>query len=202
MKLFFDLDGTLIDSRKRLYKLFQELIPQSSLSFEEYWKLKRNNIIHSELLSQYFNYKNSEILLFEKTWMTLIEDDDWLNFDKPFEGVYEYLESLKLDDNKIFIVTARHRKDNALTQISNFGWSDLFDEVLVTEQKSPKTELIKPYLKTNETNWMISDTGKDIQIGKQLNLKTAAVLTGFLNKDKLLEYNPDRIVDIVTNLKF
>ena len=42
MKIFFDLDGTLIDSKLRMYNLFQELVPQSNLTFVEYWEYKKN----------------------------------------------------------------------------------------------------------------------------------------------------------------
>jgi phosphoglycolate phosphatase len=53
-----------------------------------------------------------------------------------------------------------------------------------------------------EECWIIGDTGKDIETGKQLNIKTVAVLSGFLNKKSLTEYNPDKIVDSVLQLQF
>ena len=40
----FDLDGTLIDSSERMYKLFCELIPQTNLTKEEYWNLCSKSI--------------------------------------------------------------------------------------------------------------------------------------------------------------
>ena len=36
MNIFFDLDGTLLDSKERLYYLFQHLVPECKFSFEEY----------------------------------------------------------------------------------------------------------------------------------------------------------------------
>ena len=45
MKIFFDLDGTLINSKMRLYSLFQELVSASNLSFDEYWNLKKKKLI-------------------------------------------------------------------------------------------------------------------------------------------------------------
>ena len=52
MNLFFDLDGTLLNSRKRLYTLFQDLIPESKLSIDEYWDLKRDKIDHKTILME------------------------------------------------------------------------------------------------------------------------------------------------------
>ena len=46
MNIFFDLDGTLIDSKLRLYSLFQKLVPESILTYDEYWKYKMNKISH------------------------------------------------------------------------------------------------------------------------------------------------------------
>ena len=61
MNLIFDLDGTLIDSRNRLYQLFQRLVPESTLSFEEYWKLKRNKISNKDILIHRFCFKDNKI---------------------------------------------------------------------------------------------------------------------------------------------
>jgi phosphoglycolate phosphatase len=71
MNIFFDLDGTIFDSKERLYRLFQELVPQSNLTFEEYWSLKRNKIGHKTIIANYF--KDIDFIQFEKKWMELIE---------------------------------------------------------------------------------------------------------------------------------
>ena len=86
-------------------------------------------------------------------------------------------------------------------QIEDFGWLGIFNEILVTERKKSKLELMHKVLKGSKKGWMIGDTGKDIQAGKKLSLKTAAVLTGFLNKKVLISYTPDLILDDVTNFK-
>ena len=56
VNIFFDLDGTLLDSRKRLYKLFQDLVLESNLTIDEYWELKRNKINHKTILIEKFGY--------------------------------------------------------------------------------------------------------------------------------------------------
>ena len=69
--IIFDLDGTLIDSSERMYRLFQDLVPESTFSKEEYWKLKRNKINHKVLLQMYFPDMDFEE--FNKKWLSLIE---------------------------------------------------------------------------------------------------------------------------------
>lgn len=197
MKIFFDLDGTLIDSKIRLYLLFQYLVKESELSFDEYWKFKRNKKTHQYLLENIYNYNCEKIEVFEKEWMKQIEEDAWLDYDKPFNGVEEFLISLKKREINLFVVTARQYKEKAIKQLNGFGWEGIFDEVLVTEQKTDKAKLIRPFINENEILWIVGDTSKDIQTGKTLNIKTAAVSSGFLNFENLLKYQPDILITSV-----
>lgn len=201
MNIFFDLDGTLIDSRERLYMLFQHLVTESVLSFDAYWNLKRNKISHKEILREQFSYPDERIAEFERNWMARIELTEWLALDKPFEGVNDFLEQLT-KDHTLYVVTSRQFENNALQQIKGFGWTDLFEKVFVTQQKKEKFDLINDEILINKQDWFVGDTGKDIQTGKKLGIKTAAVLSGFLNKEKLMAYEPDVIENDVLKLKF
>jgi phosphoglycolate phosphatase len=201
MKIFFDLDGTLIDSRERLYRLFQHLVPASALTFDDYWNDKRNKINHSEILKTKFSYLQEEVIEFQERWMEQIELPEWLAFDKPFNGVTAFLKELKMN-NTLYLVTARQFESTALLQLTDYGWGDIFTKVFVTAQRTDKAEQIKSSLiTTGIADWFIGDTGNDIQTGKQLGMKTAAVLSGFLNKEKLLEYEPDIIINTVIDFK-
>jgi phosphoglycolate phosphatase len=197
MNLFFDLDGTLIDSRQRLYQLFQYLVPQSRLSFDDYWNLKRNNINNELILKERFNTDNYEYGKFETDWMKLIETEEYLNLDQPFVGVSEYLNHLKDSGMSLYISTSRQFRQSVIYQLDRFGWSNFFEVLLVTGQKFKKEELIRPFVKSTSNSWIIGDTGQDIIAGKLLGQKTVAVLSGFLNYNILATYKPDLIVDNV-----
>jgi phosphoglycolate phosphatase len=201
VKIFFDLDGTLIDSKKRLYELFQKLVSSSVFSYDEYWALKKNKINHKEILSSTFGYGEEEYAAFEKEWMEKIEMPEWLDLDIPFEGVSDYLNKLK-EEHQLYVVTARQSEALALSQLSKFGWGNVFIKVFVTAQKKEKFDLIREAVNPDSSDWLVGDTGKDIQTGKQLGVQTAAVLSGFLSKEKLEEYGPDIIVESITDLNF
>lgn len=201
MKVFFDLDGTLVDASDRLYQLFQFLVPISSLTKDEYWKLKRNKINHQTILRSQFKYTDKQIKEFEDTWLSMIELSEWIALDKPFAGVTKYLQELKRD-RALYIVTARQSEETVILQIENYGWSDIFDDVLVTKQRYEKSDLVSKNGSEAATDWIVGDTGKDIETGKSLGLRTAAVLSGFLNEEKLMEYRPDVIANFVTDLTF
>ncbi|HCM35228.1 HAD hydrolase-like protein [Chryseobacterium sp.] len=199
MNIFFDLDGTLIDSRPRLYQLFQSLVLNSELSFHQYWDLKRDKISHKEILLSKFNYSNEQYNNFEKKWMSEIELEKWLQLDTPFEGIVDLLMRLS-KNHSLFVVTARQSESTALSQIKSFGWENIFTKVLVTQQQQEKHSLIKDTVEITPEDWFIGDTGKDIQTGKLLGIRTAAVLSGFLSKKSLLSYQPDIIINTVLDL--
>lgn len=194
------MDGTLIDASDRLYHLFQALVPESTFSKNEYWLLKRNKINHLEILHREFDYSNDQVSEFQKKWMDQIERAEWIRFDKPFENVTNYLKALK-QINELYVVTSRQYEDVAVSQLQSYGWSDLFNDVLVTRQVVSKSDMIRKF-NVVSIDWMVGDTGKDIQEGKRLGLLTAGVLTGFLNRNRLEEYNPEVIVNTVTDLTF
>lgn len=199
--IIFDLDGTLIESRPRLYQLFQYMVPSSKLTFDEYWQYKRAKITHKQILQNLFSYTLKDVGEFENEWLTRIELPEWLILDKPFDGVSDYLKRLSRP-YKLFIVTARQSERMALEQISQFGWLEIVEKVLVTGQKQDKYDLIKNKLILNREDWFVGDTGKDIQTGKKLCVNTAAVLSGFLSKESLLQYDPDLIEENVMKLNF
>jgi phosphoglycolate phosphatase len=199
MNLFFDLDGTLIDSKQRLYRLFIYLNPKLNISFEQYWEFKKKKISHKEILVRFYGYTNQEYLFFQNLWMNQIEKIEWLKYDKPFNGLEIVLSALS-EKNSLYLVTARQSKIALAEQLKFFGILDYFKLVLVTEQKFEKFDLIVKNVNVSSEDYIIGDTGKDIETGRRLSIKTIAVLSGFLSKSSLLTYKPDFIIDDVTKL--
>jgi phosphoglycolate phosphatase len=201
MKLYFDLDGTLLDSHDRLYHLFQHLIPESRLTFDDYWLFKRRQIDHRLILKEHFGYSEDKIDFFTKKWMEKIESREWLRFDKPFSGVTELLQQLSKDCN-LYIVTARQSETIAAEQIEELGWNKILKDIFVTCQETEKQDLILEHTKPEKEDWFIGDTGKDIQTGKALGIRTIGVLSGFRDRQSLEKYKPDIILDSVLNITF
>ncbi|MBQ3311801.1 HAD family hydrolase [bacterium] len=187
--IFFDFDGTLVDASDRLYNLFINLIPECNFTKDEYWNLKRNKINHQDIIKKYFPSYDYE--KFNKNWLDLIESDEYLLYDKLYPDAVELLQNLS-KNNCLYLVTARQSKNKLISELERFGILKYFTEVLVTEQKYTKKELIKPYLSGEDL--MIGDTGKDINTGKELGMNTVAVTYGFLSESALQKYNPDKII--------
>lgn len=200
-KIVFDLDGTLIDAGDRLYSLFQFLVPQSKLTCGEYWDLKRHKNTHAMILANRFGYDEREIRDFERRWLELIETEEYLNKDTVYSGVIEALNRLKRK-NVLYLATARQSVETTIAELKRLGLFDFFNDVFVTEHKTTKEELIRRHVASlSPDDVFVGDTGKDVQTGKALGMKTIAVSNGFLDPEILREYNPDNIIKDIRELE-
>ena len=140
MQIFFDLDGTLINSQPRLYKLFCDMCPENYFTYEQYWDIKRQRVTQAEMLKKYFQYPDDKINSFHAEWLAHVEEPEKMLLDAPFDGVTGLLEKLSYQ-HELFIVTNRQSCEKTRAQIKLCGWESLITEVLVTEQKQNKTLL-------------------------------------------------------------
>ena len=200
MNLIFDLDGTLIDSRLRLYKLFQQLVPTSELTYQDYWAFKQENVSNEDILIKEFRFDAPAIKRFVTDWMGNIEAPEFLALDKNLPGMHATLAELREQAN-LYVCTARQYSIPLLNQLERLRLLYYFDEVMVTEQTRSKEELVRTLPSLDSQDWMIGDTGKDIQVGQMLGIKTCAVLSGFLNEKALLNYGPDLILPTAADFR-
>ena len=202
MKIIFDLDGTLICSKKRLYELFCNLIQSRDLSFSDYWNLKYIGNSNQDILRERFDYTKAEISNFVNGWMKKIESDYYLEMDTLIEGTIEFLERI-IQNNSLYICTARQSTGQVEKQLESLSISKYFENIFVTEQKNSKAELLKNSgLKFTKHDWIIGDTGHDIITGKEIGINTCAVLSGFMSLNALISYSPDIIAVNIAKIDF
>lgn len=194
MNIFLDFDGTVLDSRKRLHVLFTDLT-NAAISFDEYWEIKRNRNSNQWILKNQFHFDENKIEKFTTDWMQKIEAPNYLLLDELFPFSKNALEALALKGN-LHLITGRQSRENLMQQLAHFSIAKYFQTIMNTENKIEKEVLIK---KNNfilsSADIFVGDTGKDIESGKTLGIRTIAVLSGFRNKSVLDNYNPDYIVE-------
>lgn len=197
MNIIFDLDGTLIDSKERLYQLFQRLVPISTLTFDQYWRFKHNRLSNELILSTEFGYSDDDIRRFVQAWMGLIESAEFLSMDSSFYGVEETLVRLGAQA-RLHVCTARQSRESAVAQLESLGLLNYFESLMVTEQKCSKDFIIGRHVShLKREDWLIGDTGSDIKVAQSLGINSCAVLSGFMSRDALVGYEPTRIIDSV-----
>ena len=200
VNVFFDFDGTLINSQHRLYDLFCELCPECRLTYDEYWNIKRKRITQKEFLKKYFNYSDEKCRLFHRKWLKEVEEEKRLDTDFLVEGILPELRKIK-KYNKLILVTNRQSMQLTIKEVVRLRLNTLFDEILVTEQKSSssKSDLISKFGYCHN-DFLVGDTGEDILEAKKINIKNIAVSWGILDSDILKEYSPDVLVERVSDL--
>ena len=151
------------------------------------------------ILRKIFGYDDEAIDTFINKWMNLIESTEFLAFDKNFPYTHPTLSRL-YGRAKLIVCTARQHRLSTVEQLKNLNLLNFFSEILVTEKINSKSFLIQSQLCCiNENDWIIGDTGNDINTGKQLGIKTCAVLSGFLNSTSLLQYKPDVVLNSIND---
>lgn len=203
MIYIFDLDGTLIDSSERMYRLFCELIPQCTLSKDEYWAYKRNKVNHKNLLMM--KYPEVDFVSFENKWLKLIEAGRYLDMDQNYNDTLEVLRILKEKGHKLYLLTARQSETGLLAELRKLRLADFFEQIITTENKTTKEEILVRYaanekLLIEKDNVFVSDMGKDIQLGNQYGYHTVAITHGFMSEERLKEYMPNEIIDELSEL--
>lgn len=202
MNIVFDLDGTLIDSSERLYRLFQKLIPESKFTKSEYWRLKRDKINHETILNRFFPMYDFDN--FEKEWMKKIEDGFYLHMDRLYDDTIIVLEKLgKIHD--MTLLTSRQNRIMLYEELEWMGIRKYFKTILVTEQKITKEKLLSGILSGNrlmkaDRDLFISDMGADILAGRNMGYKTVGISHGFMSRRRLEEYEPDYLIDELSEI--
>ncbi len=165
--IFFDLDGTLVNPKKRLYKLFIEL-SGSNIGYDEYWKYKKkglNQVQMLELVGYEFQHQ-----LFKKAWLEEVERQDLLSFDDVFDDVFSTLEFAKANSIRMIIVTNRQSYDNLMWELEKIGISDFFDEVITTYQKCSKDRAILSAEIDTTNAFFVGDSKEDMDAAAALGI--------------------------------
>ncbi len=207
--IFLDLDGTLLDTSNRHYKLYNDILDkkrlsnkESKLSLKKFWNMKRAGIKTCDILPA--SLSNDVIDSFEKEWLQKIEKKSYLQYDEVFSEIKNVLFYLNKEFDLV-LVTLRNNTENLHWELSKLGLKSYFKSIL--SGKGPKKKLIEDYLIKNckgEKCLIVGDTEEDIKTGLELEMITISVSCGIRSKEFLEQFNPDfcikdlkKIVDII-----
>lgn len=200
MKIIFDLDGTLVNSQRRLYNLFTELTETNEFSYERYWSIKRERITQRDFLIKYFDYSEDQLAAFRGRWRQTVEEEERvLSEDFPVEGIQSVIASLS-KNNELYIVTNRQKTDLAAKEVDFLFGKCYFEKVLATEQKVSKIDLIRRNISFGKGDCLVGDTGEDVKTAQKLGIHSVAVSWGVLSEKILSGYKPDFLVGDIAEL--
>jgi len=204
--IIFDLDGTLIDTKKDIVNSVNNTLKNLGL------RPRPDNIISSfigygikGLIRDALGKENTSLL--EKALKIYEENYNKHMFDtsRPYPGVLEVLEHFS---KKSKAVITNKRKRFAKAQLEHFGIAKYFDEIIGGDDEtclkpSPcqPEAVLKRYRIKPERSIVVGDMDFDILSGKQAGMLTCAVTYGIGKREAILKAKPDFIIDNIRELK-
>ncbi len=188
--LYIDLDGTLLECRRRLHGVFVRVSGIDSYSVDEYWNIKR--VPHpNRWFLHHAGWSIDAIERFEREWLELIEDDAFLDMDTLHAGVPEALERLR-SRFTLTLLTARQSPDAVTRQLTRLGVHSRFDTVIATGLGRTKSQVLA--LRSTASppgSWLIGDTSEDVKVARGAGLSAATIENGFRRREYLADYMPN-----------
>lgn len=204
--IFFDVDGTLVDSRKDITNAVNHAL--GTLGFR---KLSVETVVSyvgtgvKDLIRKCFGTDDEAIVekgdkLYWSYFMEHAVDESVL-----YPHAREILEYLK--DKRKFILTNRY-KDFAEATLKGLGIIGYFEEIIGGDDENCMKPLaclfdrIVPRLKVDRNSALIiGDMDIDIQAGKNSGIKTCWITHGLGRVEDIRDLKPDYIIEDLMELK-
>lgn len=199
MRIFFDLDGTLIDIKKRFYLVYSDILKKNNkkcLNFKDYIKLRKNHISTKDIILKTCDFEFYKYFIKERN--KFIESEKYLEYDSVFSGVISIMNKL-FPKHDLILITLRDNKKNTIKQLEAMQLHKYFEMILIGEHFGTwetKYKLIKNYDKSilKSDSLIVGDTEVDILAGKNLGIKTCGVLCGMRTYKLLKQLKPDYLI--------
>ena len=119
-----------------------------------------------------------------------------------YPGIAELIKKVKEKDNFLAVISS-DLPDTVFPEIKSYGLENIFDEVIVNAHNKVKAArglIGKKNLNPNIT-FFIGDTNHEIEVGREIGIKTIAVTWGYNTEQKLKLEKPDFIVHNLNELE-
>lgn len=190
--IFFDLDGTLTDSREGITKSIMYALDKMPVNHSETYKTLERFIGPplSESLKSFFDNQEDitrAIKLYRERYSTI----GWSE-NKPYEDIHKMLEMIKSSGKKMYVATSKP-EEYALKITDLFDLTKYFEKVCgatTDGTRNTKNDVIKYVLSlTGDTKTddilMVGDRHHDVDGAAIEGIKTLGVSYGFGTEEEL-----------------
>ncbi len=188
-RIAFDLDGTLLNSRKRHKIVMDFVLTENGIDIDtsDYlgYKYEGNNNI-SWLTYKGISEKSAAEI--NKRWIELIEDEQFLAEDDLYKGTISLLNEFS-KDNFLVLLTARNNQEGLNKQISGLGIKQYFDKIIVIETSKKTPELKSNVLKEMHIDEFYGDTESDMKAAIEAGCDFYVSTRGFRSKQFWSRYD-------------
>jgi phosphoglycolate phosphatase-like HAD superfamily hydrolase len=212
MRIITDFDGPIMDLSDRYYHVYQLCLdkvkqPNQSITIlpkAKFWADKQAQVPEQQLGIE-SGLTVNQAAEFKKIRDRLAHQLQYLSFDRVVPGSIAALEKIQASGSELLVMTLRRtcELDPALKQYNLARFFRLHhryclpDDYIKHGDVEAKTQLMTTALtelKPDSDTWMIGDTEADIIAAQTHNIPVVGVLSGIRNRDRLAQYQPDKIV--------
>ena len=193
--IFFDFDGTIADTEKINFKIFEQLADKykiKRISYDDLINLKK---MSAKQVIDYLNIKKHRIPFILRRGRKLLRQ----NINKVElckDNLVDTINTLRENGVKVAIITT-NSKYNVNTFLQNHRFN-IFDYIISTslfgKEHKIKKIIKKEGLEPQEVLY-VGDEIRDIVAAKSSNIKIASVAWGYNTVDSLLKHKPDYILN-------
>lgn len=194
--VLFDFDGTIADTEKMAFYIYQKLSQEYRLKKIEEQDLHWvKNMSASELID-YVELKKSKIPFVLKKAKRILRQE--ISHVKPCKtNIVQVLRELKQERNiKLGIVTTNSRKNVETFLLQNN--MDFFDIILSSSLLGKESKLKKALQKMglqHDEVLYVGDEIRDIQAAKSLDIRIVSVTWGYNSPESLRQQQPDYLIE-------
>ncbi len=204
--MIFDVDGTLLDSRKDIADAQQWVLRQLGIDLPD------SRVLFpfiGKSLSETFRHflppdRHPELSRAMKMYRDYYRPRA-LETTVPFPSIMETLEKLRARGIPMAVATTKS-SPTAIRILSHFDLDGFFVQIQGTEDFPPKPNpavvrrILRQQQWSSEGTLMVGDSREDIDAGKAAGVQTCAVTYGALDRDQLTQFSPDYLVDSFSEL--
>jgi phosphoglycolate phosphatase-like HAD superfamily hydrolase len=216
LRIITDFDGPIMDVSERYYRVYQYCLDKTRyagqiiccLSKEEFWQLKRQQVSEKRI-GEMSGLDEDQARKFAHLRRQTVHSLPYLVHDRPVAGAIETLEKIQKMRLDLVVMTMRRTVElnHALDRhdLGRFFPGDrrycLANHYVKTTDVKDKPMLMARAMKElppAADTWMVGDTEADIAAAKSQNIKVIGVLSGIRDRSRLDLYEPDYIVNNLT----
>ena len=201
--IFFDLDGTLIDSSEGIHNGFVQTFERLGLPVPSDQKIRT---FMGPPLEVTFKEEVSEegaaqaVKIYREYYETKGQFEAHL-----YDGIKDVLQELKQNPNKKIYITTSKNEPVAQNMCQHLGLTTYFDGIYgSTPSALHKADVLQRAITENQapkdSSVIVGDTKFDLIGGKTVGIKTIAVTWGFGANETLLAENPDFVANTAQEL--
>lgn len=184
----FDLDGTLLDSKKRHQIVMDDVLSKYGLTLNtDDLVLYKSNGFNNISWLENKGVDGELAHEIQKEWISNIERDDYLKLDLLYDGILDYLKMLS-KQNKLYLLTSRNNVPGTLSQIKNLGLDQYFDKIEIVRSANATFDKIQ-FLVNNHVDIMVGDTEIDYQAACNAKCNFLVAIDGFRSLSFWSKYN-------------